>query len=399
MDLFDKCRERGIVHEIRERNIYPYFHSLQSKQDVEVIMEGKRRIMLGSNNYLGLTVNEEVIEAGIKAMEKLGSGCSGSRFLNGTLQMHLELESELADFLGKQKVMTFSTGFQSNLGIISAIAGKDDYIFCDRENHASIYDGCKLSAATMVRYRHSDMASLEKRIAEAPEKAGKLIVTDGIFSMSGDICKLPEIVAIAKKYGARVMVDDAHGLGTIGNGGRGTADYFGLTDQVDIIMGTFSKSLASLGGFMAADDYVVDYVMHASRPFIFCASIPPANCATALAALRVIKKHPELVTRLAELANHMRKNLKERDIKIIEATTPIIPIYTYKPLRTLKIGKEIYESGVYLNPVLPPAAAPNECLLRTSYMASHTEKLLDEAADIIKSVMDKHKDDNIEEEE
>lgn len=391
MDLFKKCQELTLVNESKRMNIYPYFHALQSKQDTEVIMEGKRRIMLGSNNYLGLTINEEVIEAGRAAMEKLGSGCSGSRFLNGTLQMHLELESELAEFLGKEKVMTFSTGFQSNLGIISAIAGRNDYIFCDRENHASIYDGCKLSGAKMVRYAHSDMASLEKHLAEAPENVGKLIVTDGVFSMSGDICKLPEIVALAKKYEARVMVDDAHGLGVLGNGGRGTADYFGLTDQVDIIMGTFSKSLASLGGYMAADEYVVDYVMHSSRPFIFCASIPPANCATALAALRVIKKHPELVEKLAYNSNYMRENLKKRNIRIIESQTPIIPIYTYEAIRTLTIGKELYESGVYVNPVLPPATAPTECLLRTSYMASHTESLLDEAADIIKAVMDKHK--------
>ena len=393
MDLFKKCHELTLVNESKKMNIYPYFHALESKQDTEVIMEGKRRIMLGSNNYLGLTINEEVIEAGRKAIEKLGSGCSGSRFLNGTLQMHLELEGELAEFLGKEKVMTFSTGFQSNLGIISAIAGRNDYIFCDRENHASIYDGCKLSGAKMVRYAHSDMASLEKHLAAAPDNVGKLIVTDGVFSMSGDICKLPEIVALAKKYEARVMVDDAHGLGVLGNGGRGTADYFGLTDQVDIIMGTFSKSLASLGGYMAADEYVVDYVMHSSRPFIFCASIPPANCATALAALRVIKKHPELVEKLAHNSNYMRENLKKRDIRIIESQTPIIPVYTYEAIRTLTIGKELYESGVYVNPVLPPATAPTECLLRTSYMASHTEALLDEAADIIKAVMDKHRNE------
>ena len=251
MDLFDKCRVE-IVEKATAENVYPYFHQIESKQAPEVIMEGSRRIMLGSNNYLGLTSNPDVIAAGVRALEKYGSGCSGSRFLNGTLDLHVQLESELADFLNKEDVMTFSTGFQSNLGIISAIAGRGDYIFCDKENHASIYDGCKLSYAKTIRFNHSDMAHLETALQSVPLESGKLIVTDGVFSMGGDICKLPEIVELAQKYKARVMVDDAHGLGVIGNGGRGTADYFGLTDKVDIIMGTFSKSLASLGGYMAS---------------------------------------------------------------------------------------------------------------------------------------------------
>ncbi len=342
MDLFTKCKEFTLAEDYMKMGIYPYFHELESRQDVEVVMEGKRRIMLGSNNYLGLTVNEKVIDAGVEALKQYGSGCSGSRFLNGTLMLHTQLERELAEFLGKEDVMTFSTGFQSNLGIISAIVGRNDYIISDKENHASIYDGCRLSYGKMLRYEHNDMESLERMLNKVPEHAGILIVTDGVFSMGGDICNLPEIVRLAKKYGARVMVDDAHGLGILGNGGRGTADYFGLTDEVDIIMGTFSKSLASLGGYMAAKKEVVSYVRHTSRPFIFCASIPPANCATALAALDILRNNPELPSRLLELADYMRKGLKERGIKIRDSKTPIIPIYTYDLERTLIINKKLY---------------------------------------------------------
>jgi 8-amino-7-oxononanoate synthase len=389
MDLFDKhLNENAVI--ARERGIYPYFHELESRQDVEVMMEGKRRIMLGSNNYLGLTVHPRVVEAGVQALREYGSGCSGSRFLNGTLTLHTSLERELADFLGKEAVMTFSTGFQSNLGIISAICGKNDYVICDRENHASIYDGCKLSYATMLRYRHNDMEHLEKCLKKVPDTAGILIVTDGVFSMGGDIANLPEIVRLAKAYGARVMVDDAHGLGVLGNGGRGTADYFGLADDVDIIMGTFSKSLASIGGFMAASERVVDYVRHASRPYIFCASIPPASAATAREALRILREQPELPTRLHALSMHMRRGLQARGIAIRDSETPIIPIYTYDVFTTLETAKELYDEGVYVNPVLPPATPATECLLRTSYMATHTEALLDEALDVIERVVKAH---------
>ena len=304
MPLFKKCEDFVYIRELVDKGIYPYFHELESKQDIEVMMEGKRRIMLGSNNYLGLTVNQEVIDAGVEAIKKYGTGCSGSRFLNGTLDLHNKLERELADFLGTEDCVTFSTGFQSNLGIISAICGRQDYIFNDRENHASIYDGCKLSYAKVTRYRHNDMADLEKRLAETPIDAGKLIVTDGVFSMSGDICRLPDIAELAHKYKARVMVDDAHGLGVIGKGGRGTASYFGLEKEVDITMGTFSKSLASLGGYMVASAKACEYVRHNSRPFIFSASLTPASCATARAALKVIREHPEIVERLGDLAEY-----------------------------------------------------------------------------------------------
>ena len=387
IDLFEKCRKRSRVDEAKEKGIYPYFHALESRQDVEVIMEGKRRIMLGSNNYLGLTSCPEVIEAGLKALEQYGTGCSGSRFLNGTLLLHRELEAELAEFLRKEAVVTFSTGFQSNLGIISALVGRHDYVICDRENHASIYDGCKLSFGKMLRYDHNDMEDLERQLQKVPETAGILIVTDGVFSMGGDIANLPEIVRLKKKYGARILVDDAHGLGVLGEGGRGTASHFGLEDEVDIYMGTFSKSLASLGGYMAASAKVADFVRHTSRPFIFSASITPASCATALAALRYMKAHPEIVDRLQSLAAYARAGLKSRGLRIRESATPIIPIYTYTPEATLATAKALYEAGVYVNPVLPPATAPNECLLRTSYMATLTEPLLDEAMDIIRDVM------------
>ena len=386
-DIFEKCFEFTAVEEIKEKGVYPYFHALQSRQDVEVIMEGKRRIMLGSNNYLGLTTHPDVIEAGVKAIEKYGSGCSGSRFLNGTLDLHLQLEHELAEFLGKDEVVTFSTGFQSNLGIISAIVGRHDYVICDRENHASIYDGCKLSFGRMLRYKHADMEDLEKQLQSVPESAGILIVTDGVFSMGGDIAKLPEIVELAKKYGARVMVDDAHGLGVIGKGGRGTASYFGLEDEVDIYMGTFSKSLASLGGYMAASERVANFVRHSSRPFIFSASITPASCATALAALKVLREHPELPDNLQAISARARKGLLDNGIKIRMSVTPIIPIYTWEPEATLIRAKQLYEAGVYVNTVLPPATAPTECLLRTSYMATHTEALVDEAVGIIAEVL------------
>lgn len=386
MDLFAKCNNK-LLNEIKSKGIYPYFHELQSKQGAEVIMEGQRKIMLGSNNYLGLTTNPDVIKAGRDAVEKYGTGCSGSRFLNGTLDIHVALEEQLARFLNKEAVVTFSTGFQSNLGIISAITGRDDYILNDRENHASIYDACKLSYATTLRFKHSDMNDLEEKLKKIPESAGKLIVTDGVFSMGGDICKLPEIVALAEKYHARVMVDDAHALGVIGNGGRGTADYFGLNDKVDIIMGTFSKSLASLGGYMAASKEVCEYVRHCSRPFIFSASITPSSCAAATASLRVLENNPNLVTRLAELSEYLRSGLINRGIRVRETSvTPIIPIYTYNLSDTLVCDKELFKRGVYVNPVISPAVPEGECLLRLSLMATHTEKLLDEAMDIISDV-------------
>ena len=393
MDLFKKCENTERIDTLREKDIYPYFHTLTTKQAPEVKMDGKEVIMIGSNNYLGLTSHPEVIEAGIKALEKYGSGCSGSRFLNGTLDIHLELESRLAKFLNKEQAVTFSTGFQSNLGIIAGITGRNDVIICDRENHASIYDACRLSFARMLRYNHADMADLEEKLKSVDTSvSGILIVTDGVFSMGGDIAKLPEIVALAKKYGARVMVDDAHGLGVLGEHGRGTAEYYGLEDEVDIYMGTFSKSLASIGGYMASSKAVCEYVRHSSRPFIFSASITPANAACALKSLEILESEPQRVKRLAEISNYMRSNLKREGVDIIDSTTPIIPIYTYTDMRTFTACKLLFDRGVYVNSVVSPATPVGKSLLRTSYMATHTEEQMDRALTQIKAVLEEIKD-------
>lgn len=387
MDIFEKMYRPSMADDLKEKGLFPYFHPLQSRQDAEVIMEGQRRIMLGSNNYLGLTTHPSIIEAAHRALDEFGSGCSGSRYLNGTLQLHITLEEELARFLRKEDALIFSTGFQTNLGIISAVVGLGDYVICDKENHASIIDGCRLSFGKLLRYQHSNMDDLERLLKKVPASAGCLIVTDGVFSMGGDLAKLPEIVALAKQYGARVMVDDSHGLGVLGDGGRGTASHFGLEQEVDIYMGTFSKSLASIGGYMAAKKAVVDYVRHSSRPLIFSASIPPASTAVALAALRVLAAEPERVERLKQLSDFARECFVRKGVPIRQTTTPIIPIYTYDAYRTLEVSKRIYEGGVYVNPVLPPATPQSECLLRTSYMASLSETLIEEATDTIARVL------------
>jgi 8-amino-7-oxononanoate synthase len=383
MDLFKKAKNFNLVKEAKSAGLYPYFHSLESGQDTIVQMHGKRTIMIGSNNYLGLTNHPDVIQAGIDTLKKYGSGCSGSRFLNGTLDIHLKLEKELATFLNKESCITFSTGFQTNLGIISAIAGRHDYIISDKENHASIYDACRLSYAKLLRYNHNDMQQLEERLQSVPDNSGKLIVTDGVFSMGGDLCNLPEIVKLAKKYNARVMVDDAHGFGVIGKGGRGTASHFNLEDEVDIIMGTFSKSLASLGGYMVASEEVTEYIKHTSRPFIFSASIAPASVACARAALKVLKNEPERVTNLQEITDYVRKGLTKRGIDIGKSYAPIIPINTYDDTRTFVICKVLLENGVYVNPVISPAVPAGQAILRTSYTATHTKEQMDEAMDII----------------
>ena len=387
MDIFKKTEGVHNYNIAKDKGIYPYFHKLLSGQDVVVNMEGKRTIMLGSNNYLGLTNHPKVIEAGVEAIKKYGSGCSGSRFLNGTLDLHLKLEREIADFLHKEEAVTFSTGFQSNLGVISAIVGRNDYIICDKENHASIYDGCKLSYGKMLRYNHNDMADLESKLKFVPKESGVLIITDGVFSMSGDICNLPKIVELAKKYGARIMVDDAHGLGVIGKTGRGTGEYFGLEDEIDLIMGTFSKSLASLGGYVAGKKEVIEYIKHISRPYIFSASITPASVSTALTALNILKSEPERVKRLNDISDYMRKCLKERGVSIIESRTPIIPIYTYDDEKTFLACKMLLENGVYVNPVVSPATPVGKSLLRTSYTANHTKEIIDEAVEKIVKVL------------
>ncbi|HEY8364384.1 MAG TPA: aminotransferase class I/II-fold pyridoxal phosphate-dependent enzyme [Haloplasmataceae bacterium] len=381
MDIFQKCYEYTTAKKAIEAGIYPYFHVLNSGQDTEVLINGKRTIMIGSNNYLGLTSDPRVKEAAAKAVREYGTGCSGSRFLNGTLDLHIKLEKELANFLHKDDVIAFSTGFQANLGIISAICGRNDYIISDRGNHASIVDGCRLSFAKMVKYNHNDMEDLERALKAVPEKAGKLIVSDGVFSMEGDICNLPEMVRLAEKYGARIMIDDAHGVGVMGKNGRGTAEYYGLEDKVDIIVGTFSKSLASLGGFVAANNDVIHYVRHVSRPFIFSASISPANAAAALEALRILENEPERVKNLWDMADYMRNGFKQLGIDIGNSVTPIIPVMTYGDYETFLIARQLLDEGVYVNPVVSPAVNPGEALLRTSYTATHTKEQLDYALD------------------
>ncbi|MBQ2661068.1 MAG: pyridoxal phosphate-dependent aminotransferase family protein [Clostridia bacterium] len=387
MDLFESYKSYTFARDLMDSGLYPYFNALETAQDTEVVINGQSTIMLGSNNYLGLTNDPRTKAAAIKAVEQFGTGCSGSRFLNGTLTLHQELEKELAEFFGKDAAMTFSTGYQSNLGIIQALSNRHTVIFMDNENHASLFDATRLAFAKNVsKFEHNNMEDLEERLVRAGEDTPKLIVTDGVFSMSGDIAKLPELVALKKKYNARLMVDDAHGVGMLGKNGSGTASHFGLTDEVDVIMTTFSKSLASLGGCMAANEDVIHYAMHNSRPFIFSASIPPANAAAALEALRIMKREPERVTNLMNIANYMRKQLLEANIPIVEGETAVIPIYTYEAERTLIIAKRLLENGVYVNPVLPPAVPDGMCLLRTSYTATHTRDQIDRAVATIKKV-------------
>lgn len=387
MDIFNKAFNYKDAKIAKEKGYYPYFHELKTKQDVLVNMENREVIMIGSNNYLGLTSHKEVIEASIKATEEYGTGVSGSRFLNGTLNLHVELEKRLAKFMKKEDAMIFSTGYQSNLGFISAIAGRNDIIFSDKENHASIYDGIKLSYAEVVRYNHNDMDDLEEKLKKASKTKGKLIVTDGVFSMGGDLCKLPELVALSKKYKARLMVDDAHGIGVMGDTGRGTAEHFNLLDEVDIIMGTFSKSLASSGGFIVGNHEVIEYVRHHSRPYIFNAAIPPSNTASAMKALEILEREPNRVKNLRDVGDYVRKELIKKGLEIKESITPIIPIYTYTPVRTMVACNILFEHGVYVNPVLPPATKHGECLIRTSFMTTHTKELLDKAIDTIVHVL------------
>lgn len=389
-DLFEKCYNYTAAKEVIKAGVYPYFHALDSGQDSEVIINGKRTIMIGSNNYLGLTSDPRVKKAAELAVSKYGTGCSGSRFLNGTLNLHIELEKKLASFLNKESALTFSTGFQTNLGIISAIAGRNDYILCDRANHASIIDGCRLSFAKLLKFKHNDMADLERLLKGIPEYSGCLIVVDGVFSMEGDIANLPEIVKLAREYGARIMVDDAHGFGVMGRTGRGTAEYFGLEKEVDIIMSTFSKSLASLGGFIASREDVIHYVKHNSRPFIFSASIPPSNAAAAMEALNILEAEPERIQRLWDNAEFMKQGFKNIGLSVGKSQTPVVPVMTYDDYITFKIARELLDEGVYVNPVVSPGVEPGHALLRTSYTSTHTREQLEYALDAFKRVFSRH---------
>ncbi|MFO8006489.1 MAG: pyridoxal phosphate-dependent aminotransferase family protein [Candidatus Brocadiia bacterium] len=386
LPLFGKVRRFRDDLQVKSTGLYPYFRPLTSAQDTEVYLDGQKVLMLGSNSYLGLTNNAEVKQAVQAAVEEYGSGCAGSRFLNGTLDIHLELEAELADLVGKEAALLYSTGFQTNLGIISALVGREDYVITDKSDHASIVDGCLLSFGELLRFGHNDMESLESRLEQCGTEAGKLIAVDGVFSMEGDICVLPEVCDLAARYDAAVMVDDAHGLGVLGEQGAGTAAHFGLSDQVQLIMGTFSKSLASLGGFVAADKRTIEYLKHNSRPLIFSASISPANTAAALASVRIMKREPERRERLWSNTEMLRTGLQEVGFDTGNSCTPIIPVHVGSVDTCFQFCKRLQEEGLFVNPVVPPAVAPNETLLRVSVMATHTEEQIQFALEKFLSV-------------
>ncbi len=369
-----------------KQGIYPYFRQIEGKQGTEVLMEGHRVLMFGSNAYTGLTGDERVIAAGVKAMQKYGSGCAGSRFLNGTLDLHVQLEKELAAFVGKDEALCFATGFTVNSGVISQLVDRNDYVICDDRDHASIVDGRRLSFATQLKYKHNDMEDLEKQLQKCEPDRIKLIVVDGVFSMEGDLCKLPEIIALKKKYNASVMVDEAHGIGVFGRQGRGVCDHFGLTKDVDLIMGTFSKSLASIGGFIAADSSIINWLRHTVRTYIFSASCTPAATAAALEALHIIQNEPERLKALWDVTNYALKRFREEGFEIGDTQSPIIPLYVRDTEKTFKAVAFAFREGVFINPVIPPACAPQDTLVRYALMASHTHKQVDESVEKLKKV-------------
>ena len=381
MDVFEKCTKiYEVCQALRENGSYFFFRKLESPQDSEVVVNGKRVIMIGSNNYLGLTNHPRVKEAAIKAIEKFGSGCAGSRFLNGNLEIHEELELKLARFFRKEAALVFATGYQTNLGSISALLGRTDVAIIDKYDHASIIDGCRLSFGQVKKYRHNDMEDLERVLASTKNK-GKLIIVDGIFSMEGDIADLPNIVKLAKTYEARVMVDDAHSIGVLGAGGRGTAEHFGLEDQVDLIMGTYSKSLAAIGGFVVGDKVVIDFIKHIGRSMIFSASLPPSLVASVSVALDIIEEQPQLREQLWKNTHKMLKSYKEMGYDTGVSETPVVPIIIKDNMKVYAMCKLLFEKGVFVNPVISPAVPPGRELLRTSYMATHTEEQLDRVLD------------------
>jgi 8-amino-7-oxononanoate synthase len=385
LDLFQKCRNFTRHKEAEANGVYPYFKAIESGADAEVVIRGRKMIMIGSNNYLGLTAHPKVKESAKKAIERYGTGCTGSRFLNGTLDIHEELEHRLAKFTRKEKCLLFSTGFQTNLGVISTIVGKDDTILCDRMNHASIIDGCRLAFGRTVKFKHNDMIDLERILTsvEMEESGGpNLLITEGVFSMEGDLGDLPDVVALKKKYGFRILLDDAHGIGYMGANGHGVAEHFGVEKDIDLVMGTFSKSFASLGGFVAGDGAVMDYIKHHARALIFSASMPPSCVATVLAALDIIEKEPEHRERLWKNTRKMWAAYRDLGFDIGKTQSPVIPIILGDFERTLLFWKELFEAGVFVNPIVPPAVPADMCLLRTSYMATHTADILDRVIEI-----------------
>ncbi len=381
MDLFDKCKNFTTAREAQASGLYPYFLPLAESEGTIAKHEGKDLIMCGSNNYLGLTTHPEVQEATIQAVKRFGSSCTGSRFLNGTLELHEKLEHELAEWVQKESALVFSTGMQVNLGTISSLVARKEYIVLDREDHASIVDGARLSYGDLIRYRHNDMDDLEGKLSRLPVETGKLLVVDGLYSMEGDIAPLPEIIPLCKKFNARIMVDDAHAVGVLG-GGRGTAAHFNVTDDIDLIMGTFSKSFASIGGYIAGDEDVIHYVKHHARSLIFSASIPGPNAAAALAALEIMRREPERIERVNQIADIMRREYQNLGFDIGNSETPVIPIIIGEDLLTLKTWKLLFENGVFVNPIIEPATPPGRQLLRTSYMATHTDEQLDQVLSV-----------------
>ncbi len=376
MDIFEKCGNFTEAKQAIAAGFYPYFIPLSENEGTEAEYKGHRLIMCGSNNYLGLTTHPKVRQAAVDALERYGTSCTGSRFLNGTLELHEQLEAELAEWVGKEAALVFSTGMQVNLGTISALVGRGDYAILDKDDHASIVDGAMLSFGEIKRYRHNDMPDLERVLAGLPEEKGRLVVVDGLFSMEGDIAPLPDMIPLCRKYGARLMVDDAHAMGVLG-GGHGTSAHYGVTDQVDLIMSTFSKSFASLGGFIAGDEPVIHYIKHFARTLIFSASIPPSNTAAALAALQVMREEPERIARLNQIAEKMRREYQLLGFDTGNSVTPVIPILIGDDMLTFNTWKLLFDNGVFVNPVISPAVAPGRQLLRTSYMASHTDEQLE----------------------
>lgn len=368
------------------QGVYPYFREIEGKQGTEVEMGGHRVLMFGSNAYTGLTGDERVIEAGVKALRQYGAGCAGSRFLNGTLDLHVQLEKELAEFVGKDEALCFSTGFTVNSGVIACLTGRQDYIICDDRDHASIVDGRRLSLSTQLKYRHNDMADLERQLQKCAPEAVKLIIVDGVFSMEGDLANLPEIVRLKHKYNATIMVDEAHGVGVFGRQGRGVCDHFGLTDEVDLIMGTFSKSLASIGGFIAADSSIINWLRHNARTYIFSASNTPAATAAAIEALHILQREPERIQALWEVTRYALGRFREEGFEIGETESPIIPLYVRDVEKTFIATARAFEEGVFINPVIPPACAPQDTLVRVALMATHTKEQVDRAVKALKKV-------------
>lgn len=379
--LQDKLSKFRQPQEYMKRGVYPYFREIDSAQDTEVMMDGKKVLMFGSNSYMGLTHDPRIIEAAIAATRKYGTGCAGSRFLNGTLDLHIQLEHELAEFVGKDEALVFSTGFTVNEGVIPCLVDRNDYIICDDRDHASIVDGRRLSFATQSKYKHNDMEALEKELQKCKPESVKLIIVDGVFSMEGDLAKLPEIVRLKEKYNASIMVDEAHGMGVFGKQGRGVCHHFGLADKVDLIMGTFSKSFASIGGFIAADKDTINWVRHTARSYIFQASNTPAATAAAMAALHIFKTEPERQENLWKVTNYALGSFRQAGFEIGDTESPIIPLYVRDTDKTFEVTKMAFDEGIFINPVIPPACAPQDTLVRVALMATHTKEQVDIAVD------------------